>query len=146
MPLFVIVAHAPLASALVAVASHVYAECSGDMVALDVPEQQGIDEVERRLRAVVGDRQALVLVDIFGATPGNAAQRIAAEPNVRVVAGVNVPMLWRTLCYRDNSLDELMRKALDGAARGVMPVPAAAPPRNQSRNPGPDAEDEHHDQ
>jgi mannose PTS system EIIA component len=146
MTAFVIVAHAPLASALVAVASHVYAECSGDMVALDVPEQQSVDEVERRLRAVLGGRPALVLVDIFGATPCNAAQRVAAEPGVRVVAGVNVPMLWRTLCYRDNSIDELMKKALDGAARGVMAVPASVPPQNQSGKSGPDAEDDHHDQ
>ncbi len=146
MTLFVIVAHAPLASALASVASHVYAECAGDMVALDVPPQQGVDEVEARLRAAVGGRSALVLVDTFGATPCNAAQRLAQDPNVRVVAGVNVPMLWRTLCYRDDGLDEIARKALEGAARGVMPVVPAVPPQNQSSPPGRNAQVEHHDQ
>jgi PTS system ascorbate-specific IIA component len=146
MTLFVIVAHAPLASALAAVATHVYAECAGDMVALDVPPQQGVDEVERRLRAAVGGRPALVLVDTFGATPCNAAQRVAQDANVRVVAGVNVPMLWRTLCYRDDSLDEITRKALEGAVRGVMPVPGSVPPQNQSSPPGRNAQVDHHDQ
>ncbi len=136
MTLFVIVAHAPLATALASVASHVYAECAGDLVALDVQPQQGVDEVERRLRALLAGRPALVMVDTFGATPCNAAQRVAQDERVRVVAGVNVPMLWRTLCYRDQSLDEIMRKALEGAARGVMPVPGAVPPQNQSPSSG----------
>ncbi len=146
MTLFVIVAHAPLATALAEVASHVYAECAGDLVALDVPPQQGVDEVERRLRAALAGRPALVMVDTFGATPCNAAQRVAQDERVRVIAGVNVPMLWRTLCYREQSLDEIMRKALEGAARGVMPVPGAVPPQNQSPPSGRNAQVDDHDQ
>ena len=59
-PLFVIVAHAPLASALKGVAAHTYAECSGDMVAIDVPPQADPAEVESRLRDTIGTREALM--------------------------------------------------------------------------------------
>ena len=149
MPGILIVAHAPLASALKSVALHAYPDCAARLDALDVQPDASPDAVEAdalALLAARGEREALVLTDVFGASPANAAQRLADRPGVRVVAGVNVPMLWRTLCYRDDSLDEIMRKALDGAARGVMPVPAALAPQNQSSPPGRNAQDEHNDQ
>jgi mannose PTS system EIIA component len=43
------------------------------------------------------------------------------------VAGVNLPMLIRALCYREKlSLDQLIQKALSGGTEGVMPMPAPA--------------------
>ena len=51
---------------------------------------------------------------------------------VRVVAGVNVPMLWRTLCYGTKEpVDALVERAIAGATQGVMPV-TASPPQNQA--------------
>ena len=40
----------------------------------------------------------LLLTDTPGATPHNAALRLASA-QVQVLSGVSVPMLWRTLCY-----------------------------------------------
>ena len=60
----------------------------------------------------------LILTDVFGATPCNVAQRLADGVQVKVVAGVNVPMLWRTLCYADEPLDALVARALAGAHAG----------------------------
>ena len=45
----------------------------------------------------------------------------------RVVAGVNVPMLWRALCYADEPLEELVTRAVDGGTQGVMQVACRAP-------------------
>ena len=55
--------------------------------------------------ARIGTREALILTDVFGATPCNVAQRLADGVHIKVVTGVNVPMLWRSLCYADESLD-----------------------------------------
>ncbi len=41
--------------------------------------------------------ELLIFTDVFGATPCNIAQRLADGVRVKVVTGVNVPMLWRTL-------------------------------------------------
>jgi PTS system ascorbate-specific IIA component len=41
----------------------------------------------------------LVLTDVFGATPSNVAQRLTDGVEVRLVTGVNVPMLWRLLSH-----------------------------------------------
>jgi PTS system mannose-specific IIA component len=130
MPALLIIAHAPLASSLKAVAVHAYPDCARALLALDVTPAMSPEVVEaqaRRMLEQTASTQALILTDVFGATPCNAAQRLADDSRVKVVAGVNVPMLWRTLCYADKSLDAMVARALAGAAQGVMQVPSAQP-------------------
>jgi mannose PTS system EIIA component len=62
-----------------------------------------------------------------------------------VVAGVNVPMLWRVLCYAAEPLDLLVTRAVSGATQGVMQV-AVSRPQNQSIKPGNDDQNQHQDQ
>jgi len=146
MTALLIVAHAPLASALKEAASHTYAECAGELTAVDVAPDADAEQLQVRLRAAIGGQETLILTDVFGATPCNAARRVADGVRVRVVAGVNVPMLWRTLCYRVLTLDELVAKAVEGGTRGVMQVPPEQPPQNQSNPSAADAQKQHHDQ
>lgn len=132
----VILAHAPLASALKAVATHVYPECGATVHACDVAAGESPAEVERSLAAQlssIGDQEVLLLCDVFGATPCNIAQRLSHPRRIRVVTGVNVPMLWRVLCYRDDTLDRLAERALSGATSGVMAVDVRPPQFQESR-------------
>ena len=125
MPSLLIVAHAPLASSLLAVARHVYPECSRTAAAVDVAAGGAPEAVEAQIRAALTDlgaEEVLMLVDVFGATPCNAALTVADGQRIRVVAGVNVPMLWRTLCYAHMPLEDLVNRALAGATQGVMHV------------------------
>jgi len=69
----------------------------------------------------------LILTDMLGATPANIASCLAAQPSVRVLAGVNLPMLVRAVCYRTTPLDLLVEKALAGAANGVQALTSTAP-------------------
>jgi PTS system ascorbate-specific IIA component len=64
----------------------------------------------------------LVLTDLYGATPCNIAARLLANPKIRVVSGMNLPMLIRVLNYPDLSLDALADKAVSGGRDGVMRV------------------------
>ena len=135
MPGLLIVAHAPLASSLKAVAQHAYPDCAARLEALDVAADAAIDDVEAQARTLlerVRSPDALILTDVFGATPCNVAQRLADNVHVKVVTGVNVPMLWRSLCYGDDSLDAAAARAVAGATQGVMQL-AAARPQNQTR-------------
>jgi len=59
----------------------------------------------------------LVLTDMYGATPSNIACRLH---DVRVVSGLNLPMLIRILNYPDLDLDSLMHKAVSGGRDGVL--------------------------
>jgi PTS system ascorbate-specific IIA component len=130
-----IMAHAPLASALRECALHVYPECADEVIAIDVlanaePEDtlaQALDAAGAAL-----DNGLLVLTDIFGATPANVAQKLVAGSNAKLIAGVNLPMLFRSVCYRHETLDALVARALTGGTQGVMQVAITAP-QNQNR-------------
>lgn len=149
MASLLIVAHAPLASALKAVAGHAFPEQAGAMRALDVMESDSPEVVEARLRDLLPPGSAedvLILADVFGATPCNAAMRVADGVHSRVVSGVNVPMIWRALCYGQEPLDALVARAVGGATQGVMQL-AATRPQNQGVQPGhSDDQDQHHHQ
>lgn len=131
----ILVAHAPLARALGDVAAHAFPEATNTLGVVDVEPSEGLDAVERRLRDLLGQEpgaDALLLVDVFGATPCNAALKVADGVHVRVVCGVNVPMLWRALCYATEPLDRLVVRAVDGATQGVLQLSAA---RRQNQGP-----------
>ena len=148
MPGLLIIAHTPLASALKAVAEHAYPHCASTLEALDVLPDTPPEEVEscaRTLLARVRDPEALILTDAFGATPCNIAQRLVDGQLVKLIAGVNVPMLWRTLCYSKEPLEALVLRAMAGATQGVMLV-ATSKPQNQTFNPGSNDQDNHHHQ
>ena len=135
MAALLLIAHAPLASALAAVGGHCFADQR--LEAIDVDPTMSAETVEvlaREAIARLDSKEVLILADVFGATPCNAAQRVADGVFVRVVAGVNVPMLWRTLCYLREPLDSLVTRAVAGAAQGVLQV-AQTRPQNQTQSP-----------
>ena len=144
MPGLLILAHAPLASALKAVAEHAFPDCAVQVGALDVLPTMPVEEVEMMGRAMLEQLAApdlLIFTDVFGATPCNIAVRLADGVHVKVVTGVNVPMLWRTLCYPQESLDSLVARALAGATQGVMQVATARPQTQTLRARGNDEGD-----
>lgn len=148
MASLLLVAHAPLASSLQAVAQHAYPDCACQLGAVDVGPGATLADTEQRVRQAIAALPAgevLILVDVFGATPCNAALAAIDDARTRVVAGVSVPMLWRTLCYRELGLDELVARAVAGAAQGAMHV--AVPRRqNQPTPPASHDPDQPHDQ
>jgi PTS system mannose-specific IIA component len=137
-----IVAHTPLASALAAGASHVYScapeRAESQVRILDVaPDADVVATVEqaRRLVAEINTGGGvLVLTDLFGSTPGNVAARLVDAGRVAVVAGVNLPMLLRALCYRDGKLGDTVEKALAGGTQGVLQIAPTPPLQNQAVN------------
>ena len=121
----VLVAHAPLASAMLEVAQHVFPQCAQTLQSLDARPDWDQAETARQIRALLPEQgEVLLLVDVQGATPGNAASGLASErPGTRVIFGVNVPMLWRTLCYAHEPLEQLVERALEGGRRGIAGAP-----------------------
>ncbi len=135
MVAIVVIAHQPLASALVAAAQHVYSRdpcaASRELVGFDVPPEAdasaSLVQAKALLQRVDKGRGVLVLTDIPGATPGNVAARLAQPGQVAVLAGVNMPMLLRALCYGEMSLDELVGKALAGGTGGIQNLAPTTP-------------------
>jgi len=129
-----IIAHAPLASALRDCALHVFPDCASAVMAIDIlPNDAPEDSLATAALALdrLGTREVLLLTDVFGATPCNIAQKLAGSVQTRLLAGANLPMLLRSVCYRHESLDALAERAQAGGMQGVMPVGIVAP-HNQS--------------
>ena len=129
-----IIAHAPLASAFLQCVLHVFPDDPAGVAALDVQPNMPPEETLAQARILLkqlGTPQTLVLTDIFGATPCNVAQKLADGVDIKLVTGMNLPMLLRAVCYRNEPLDALVARALAGASQGVMQVAVTAP-QNQT--------------
>lgn len=129
-----IIAHAPLASALRACALHVFPDCASGVLAVDVPAQEAPEDTLLRAQQAMhrlGDVGVLLISDVFGATPCNVAQKLNDGVGTRLVSGANLPMLLRSVCYRHESLEALAARAQSGGTQGIMPVGSTAP-QNQT--------------
>lgn len=145
MTSILIIAHAPLAHALRQCALHVFPDCERSVQALDVQPHVSPEETFASARikmAQLGGGPILVLADVFGATPCNVAQRLVDGVRSRLVAGVNLPMLLRTVSYRHEPLEALVSRALVGGTQGVMQVAITAP-QNQARKRNDQSHDAH---
>ncbi len=132
-----IIAHAPLASALRQCVAHVFTDHPEGVAALDVQPNTPPEETLAQARIMLsqlGTSHALVLADVFGATPCNVAQKLVDGVHSKLITGVNLPMLLRTVSYRHESLDALVARALMGATQGVMQVAISAPQNQNRRN------------
>ena len=130
-----IIAHAPLASALRQCVLHVFPDSPAGVVALDVQPNLPPEETLAQARILfkqMGTPCALVLSDVFGATPCNVAQKLVDGVHSKLISGVNLPMLLRSVSYRHEPLDAMVVRALAGGTQGVMQVAITAP-QNQAK-------------
>jgi mannose PTS system EIIA component len=143
-----IVAHAPLASALRDCVLHVFPDSAHAVSALDVmpnaPPEESLAQARILMRQFDAP-QVLVLTDVFGATPCNVAHKLVDGVRSKLIAGVNLPMLLRTVSYRHESLDALVARAMVGGTQGVIQVAVTAP-QNQARRQSHDQDHRDHQQ
>lgn len=120
-----IIAHAPLASALRACALHVFPDASDNVRALDIPADEAVEDslgrAQRSAREMASD-QLLVMTDVLGATPCNVASRLLVGTSGRLIAGVNLPMLLRSVNYLSEDIDALVQRALAGGTQCITSV------------------------
>ncbi|MBU3542583.1 MAG: PTS fructose transporter subunit IIA [Burkholderiaceae bacterium] len=125
-----LIAHAPLASALKDFARHVYGEVPDRIESLDVMAHEDakvtLEKAKTIASAIHTGNGLIILTDIMGATPANVATKLAHLPEyegrVRVLAGVNLPMLMRAIAYRAEPLDTAIQKAMHGGQQGIIPI------------------------
>ena len=142
MNAILIIGHAPLAHALRECALHVFPDCANAVAAIDVQPNLSPDETLAMARIALAQlaqqpqvQGVLVLTDIFGATPSNVAQKLVDGVTSRLITGVNLPMLLRSVSYRHESLDALVSRAVIGGTQGVMQVAVTAPQNQPRRTP-----------
>jgi PTS system ascorbate-specific IIA component len=141
MNAILIIAHAPLAHALRQCALHVFPDCGPELAAIDVqpnlPPEETLATARIAMDQLTRAKQVngvLVLTDIFGATPSNVAQKLVDGVKSRLITGVNLPMLLRSVSYRNEPLEALVSRAVVGGTQGVMQVAITAPQNQPRRN------------
>ena len=82
-----------------------------DVTAIAVMPGMDLNETVEKLRKAVAEVEAgmniIIMTDIMGGTPSNAAGILTATMvNVLVITGFNMPMLLEILSSRDGSLSE----------------------------------------
>jgi len=89
-------------------------------VPLDCDPQKIIDVARDTIKMLDTGDGVLVLTDIYGSTPSNIACNLLTENKIRVISGINLPMLIRVFNYPTLELDELVLKAVSGGKEGIM--------------------------
>lgn len=124
-----IIAHAPLASALRSAALHAFPDAASRVAVIDVPPAQAPEitlGIARALLSTVaegsGIKGTLVMSDVLGATPCNVAKQLVSEAKVKCVAGTSLPMLFRAITYWNEPLEVMAEKALLAGSLGAIAV------------------------
>lgn len=125
-----IITHNDIGACLLATATRMLGQCPLPAKTLAVHEESQRDSLIRQARRMAaeldGGDGVLVLTDLFGSTPANIATALQAD-DVRVLTGVNLPMLVRLLNYAALSLPEIADKALSGGRDGVVLCAGSGP-------------------
>ena len=72
------------------------------------------------LREVSGECGAVILTDLFGASPANLAAKLLQPGRVEGISGVNLPMVIRALTYRNQDIHTLVQRSVSGGCDGVL--------------------------
>lgn len=119
-----LVTHNRIGDDLLATATSMFGSHPLPAATLAVSQSDDPDEVLARAQALCEQLDSgegvLVLTDMFGSTPSNIATRLMRRAHIRVVAGLNLPMLVRVFNYAQLPLDQLSDKAISGGHDGIM--------------------------
>jgi mannose/fructose-specific phosphotransferase system component IIA len=111
-----VVSHEPLGTALIHCTRHIFGRMPPQLAALDViPDEDpelALNAARELLKRINDGTGAIVLTDLYGATPARIASRLAEPERIEVIAGVNLPLLVKLAKVRGT---EPLAEAVDHA-------------------------------
>lgn len=90
-----------------------------ELVANADPEEM-VPKLKKVVQALNQGDGVLILTDLFGSTPSNIAHNIQDCHDIRIVTGLNLPMLIRVMNYPQLNLQKLAEKARTGGQCGII--------------------------
>lgn len=119
-----IISHEEIGSALVQTVTKTFHELPLPTTVVNVESNTDpeilLPKLQRLTENIGKNEGILILTDLYGATPSNIAQALKKAGNIRMICGLNLPMLMKVMNYPDLSLDELAEKAISGGREGVI--------------------------
>ena len=121
-----LVTHDSLGDSLVDCVRHVLGSVPSNIRVLSVAADDDPQHKEAEGRELIAQLDTgegvLLLSDLFGATPSNIARQLYVPGRVEGLAGVNLPMLLRAVCYSGKPLAEVAQKALESGRNCVLSI------------------------
>jgi len=116
-----IITHDNIGASLVDTATSMLGVTPLHIDTIGVTKNDNPDVILEQAKALIPKHaDTLVLTDMYGSTPSNIACHLQEHASVKIVSGINLPMLVRILNYPRLELDELVNKALSGGKDGVL--------------------------
>lgn len=119
-----IITHEGIAKAILETATNILGKCPLPVDVLPAARDCDTEALRRQVKEKVDalDQGAgvLVLLDIYGSTPSNVTCSVVDSERVRVISGINLPMMVRIFNYPELKLADLAEKAVSGGRDGVF--------------------------
>lgn len=122
-----IITHETLGAAYTRLAEHFFPHFDFHHVAIlnvetDDDHENIIRRAQERLPKLDRGHGVLVLTDIFGATPCNAALKLIAHGKFAIITGLNAPMLIKAVSYsgKSESLSEFVEIVKQAGIDGIL--------------------------
>lgn len=124
----IVVSHGSLAQSLLEAVSMILGD-QAQVRAISLNIGEGLDDVRERIEEAVAevDKGAgyVILADLQGGTPANAACLLSRFQGLRLVSGVNLPMLLAMFTARQTlSAEELVDLAVKSGRQGIQDLGA----------------------
>lgn len=131
-----IIAHHPLGEAVLQTATETLGNTPMQASVIPVSRDADRDALIQKAKELAAKLDSgdglLVITDIYGSTPSNIACSLQGREGVRIVAGLNLPMLIRVFNYAGLDLDSIVEKALSGGHDGILSCSDIAHGENSS--------------
>lgn len=118
-----IVTHGGTGKALIEEAGFVLGQALENVTCLALNQSGDLPVSVQDIRTAIersdNENGVLVLTDLLGASPANLVAEALDSYHAIMVTGINLGMLIRVWNYRDNPLEMVARKAVDGGRSAV---------------------------
>ncbi len=121
----IVTGHGRLASAMLEAAEQIMGR-QDNIAAVDMHREDGEsvmrDKIERAIEGMKDRIEGtLILTDLFGGSSCTLCLSMSGDMDVKILCGVNMPMLLRALTYKDLlPLDELADKVYQAGREGIV--------------------------
>ena len=120
----IIAAHGTLARDLLHAAQTIIGPIDGVHTISRLPREGKADlmkKFQHKISALDNPEGILILIDAYGGSPFNISSHFLEQYNIRIVTGVNLPMILDLATYREKlDLDKLTAKLANTGRRSVI--------------------------
>lgn len=124
-----IITHEALGDAYRSLAQHFFpGEPPANIKILGVTQEQQHEEIIAHTQTLISSidtgHGVLVITDIFGATPCNAARKLVLEGKVAMLTGLNAPMMIKAIQYSPHADDlvKFTQSVKTAAINGILDI------------------------